>query len=79
MRPEPRRSRIPSWAVKVENYLLLLNKKELVELLRTTGQSVSTLAHRSPEQIRQSFLGLPQEIVLMALREWIRQQNRRLN
>lgn len=37
MVPERRHPSIPSWAVKVENYLLLLNKKDLVELLRTTG------------------------------------------
>ncbi len=65
---------MPPWAIKVENYLLLLRKEELVELLRTAGQSVSTLKHKSPEKIRQTVLSLPREDLAMVLRE----RNRRL-
>jgi len=60
------------WAIRAENYLLLLRKDELVDLLRTAGQSVSTLKHRSTEKIRQTLLSLPREILAMVLRERMR-------
>ena len=60
------------WTIRVENYLLLLRKDELVDLLRTVGQSVSTLKHKPPEKIRQALLSLPSEILAMVLRERIR-------
>ena len=78
MRDIVRIQKMSPWAVKVENYLLLLHKEELVDLLRTAGQSVSDLKHRPPEKIRQTLLALPQEILAMALRERVRQQTRRL-
>ena len=67
-----RAPKIASWAIQVERYLLLLRKDELVELLRTAGQSVSTLKHRSPEKIRQTLLSFPRETVAMVLRERMR-------
>lgn len=69
MRRDPRLS---PWAIQAENYLLLLRKDELVDLLRTAGQSVSTLKHKPPEKIRQTLLSLPREILGMALRERMR-------
>ena len=79
MRNISRPSKMSPWAIKVENYLLLLRKDELVELLRTAGQSVSTIKHKPSEQIRQTLLSLPREIMAMVLREQIRRQTRRLN
>ena len=79
MRNISRPSKMSPWAIKVENYLLLLRKDELVELLRTAGQSVSTIKHKPSEQIRQTLLYLPREIMAMVLREQIRRQTRRLN
>lgn len=79
MRNINRSPKMPPWAVKVENYLLLLHKDELVDLLRTAGQSVSTLKHKPPEKIRQTLLSLPREILALALRERIRQEKRRMN
>lgn len=67
-----RSPKMPSWAIKAENYLLLLRKEDLVELLQTAGQSVSSLRHRSPEKIRQTLLSLPQETLAIALRERMR-------
>lgn len=67
-----RSAKMPPWAVKIESYLLLLRKDELVDLLRTAGQSVSTLKHKPPEEIRQTLLALPHEILAMVLRERIR-------
>lgn len=67
-----RRSQMLAWAIKAENYLLLLRKDELVELLRTAGQSISTLRHRCAEKIRHTILSLPPETLAMALRERMR-------
>lgn len=67
-----RSAKMPLWAAKVESYLLLLRKDELVDLLRTAGQSVSTLKHRPAEKIRQTLLSLPHEILALALREHAR-------
>lgn len=74
-----RSSKMSPWAIRVESYLLLLPKDELVDLLRTAGQSVSTLKHRSSEKIRQTLLSLPQEILAMVLREQIREKKRHVN
>ena len=63
---------LSSWAIKVESYLLLLRRDELVDLLRTAGQSVSTIKHKPPEKIRQTLLALPRDILTMVLRERIR-------
>ncbi len=65
-------SRMPFWAIEVENYLLLLRKDELIELLRIAGLSLSSLKYKSPEKIRQALLSLPREMLEMALRERIR-------
>ena len=62
------------WTIKVENYLLLLRKQELLELWRTSGRSVTSLKYGSPEKIRQALLSLPGETLGMVLRE----RNRRL-
>lgn len=72
MRNINRSPKMSPWAIKVENYLLLLHKDELVDLLGMTGQSISTLKHRPPETIRQTLLSLPREILGMALRERMR-------
>lgn len=72
MKDMRRAPQLSPWTIQVENYLLLLRKDELVDLLRTAGQSVSTLKHKSSERIRQTLLSLPGEIVAMALRERIR-------
>ena len=71
-----RSPKMTPWAAKVENYLLLLRKEQLVELLRSAGQSVSSLKHKPPEQIRQAILALPQETVRMVLREEIRRKQK---
>lgn len=71
--------KVSPWAIKAENYLLLLRRDELVELLRMAGQSVSTLKHKSREKIRQTLLSLPRETLAMGLRERVRQQNRWFN
>ena len=65
---------IQPWTIKVENYLLLVRKQELLELWRTSGRSVSSLKYKSPENIRQALLSLPGETLGMVLRE----RNRRL-
>lgn len=62
-------SSLPSWAIKLENYLLLLRKQELLELWRTTGQSLSSVKYKSPEKLRQALLCLPRETLGMVLRE----------
>lgn len=72
MKDMRRAPRLSPWAIQVENYLLLLRKDELVDLLRTAGQSVSTLKHKPPEKIRQTLLSLPRETLGMALRERMR-------
>ena len=69
-----RSPKMSPWAIRVESCLLLLRKDELVDLLRSTGQSVSSLKHRAPEKIRQTLLSLPREDLAMVLRE----RNRRL-
>ncbi len=74
-----RSPKLSPWATKVENYLLLLSKEALVELLRTAGQSVSAIKHKPAEKVRQTLLSLPNETLAMALREQIRQEKRRLN
>lgn len=79
MKTTVRSHKIPPWTVKAESYLLLLRKDELVDLLRTAGQSVSTLKHKPPEKIRQTLLSLPREILALTLRERIRQEKRRVN
>lgn len=66
---EKRRLRMEPWAIKLENYLLLLRKQELLELWRTTGQSLSSVKYKSPEKIRQALLSLPRETLGMTLRE----------
>ncbi len=71
IRVRRRSPKLSPWAVKVENYLLLLDKDELIELLRAAGQSVSTLKHKPPEQVRQALLALPPENLRMILRERI--------
>lgn len=67
-----RSPKLSPWALKFGNYLLLLRKDELIELLRAAGQFVSTLKHKPPEQVRQALLALPQETLRMILRERIR-------
>lgn len=74
MKDMRRAPRLSPWTIQVENYLLLLHKDELVDLLRTAGQSVSTLKHKPREKIRQTLLSLPREDLAMVLRE----RNRRL-
>jgi len=64
--------KLSDWAVRIENHLLLLDKDELVELLRIAGQSVSTLKHKPLEQTRQALLALPPNTLRLALRERIR-------
>jgi len=71
-----RSQKMPLWAVKVEDYLLLLQKDELLDLLRTAGQTVSTLKHKPPEKIRQSLLSLPQDSLGSALSERMRRLRR---
>lgn len=66
---EKRRLRMEPWAIKLENYLLLLRKQELLELWRTTGQTLSSVKYKSPETIRQALLSLPPETLGMVLRE----------
>lgn len=63
------RLRMEPWVIKLENYLLLLRKQELLELWRTTGQSLSSVKYKSPEKIRQALLCLPRETLGMVLRE----------
>jgi hypothetical protein len=72
-------SRMPLWAVQVENYLLLLRKSELLELLANAGQTVCDIRHESPEKIRQTLLSLPREMLGMALRERIHRSNEHSN
>lgn len=66
---EKRSSRMEPWAIKLENYLLLLRKEELLELWRTTRQSLGSVKYKSPEQIRQAILSLPPDTLGMLLRE----------
>lgn len=65
---EKRSSRMEPWAIKLENYLLLLRRQELLKLWRTTGRSVTSLQYKSQEQIRQALLSLPGETLGMVLR-----------
>lgn len=76
MRNMVRSQKMLPWAIKVENYLLLLQKDELVDLLCTAGVSVSTIKHKPPETIRQTLLSLPQDILGVALRERTRRLRR---
>ena len=70
----PKRSlSMEPWAIKLENYLLLLRRQELLELWRTTGQSLSSVKYKSPERIRQALLSLPRDTLGMVLRERRRQ------
>jgi len=71
-----RPTKLSPWAVKVANYLLLIRKDALIDLLRAAGQSVSTLKHKPPEQIRQALLALPMETLRMILRERIRRMRK---
>lgn len=60
--------RIEPWAIKMESYLLLLRKNELVEFWATTGRSVSSVRHKSVERIRQAILDLPGDTLATVLR-----------
>jgi len=60
--------RVEPWAIKMESYLLLLRKNELVEFWSATGRSVSSVRQKPVEKIRQAILDLPRDMLATVLR-----------
>lgn len=61
-------SKVEPWAIKMESYLLLLRKNELVEFWSATGRSLSSVRQKPVEKIRQAILDLPRDTLATVLR-----------
>lgn len=64
------------WAIKMENYLLLLQKDEFIEFWAATGGSVPSVRNRPVEKICEAILDLPRDALPTVLRERTRKLER---